>query len=91
MVAILIGSLYHKRMIKRGSTMNERNNHLNSAPKDNAEKTLKERKIVTDMYKVINRQIDNSDPYPLNKAELKNVFYYGYGSDNIRAQHGRYF
>lgn len=44
------------------------------------------RKMLNDLTTVIQRQLNDKDPYPLNINELRNFFYYGYGTENLRAK-----
>lgn len=71
--------------------MNHNSCKLHVAKEETAERTVNKRKTLLELYKVIERQIDNRDPYPLNIAELKNVFYYGYGNDKIRPKAWKIF
>lgn len=47
--------------------------------------------VLSRVYRIIEKQIDDRNPYPLNSFELKNIFYYGFGNENIRAKSWKIF
>lgn len=50
------------------------------------EKKFNDHKALVSFYNTIKRQIDNTDSYPLNVSELKNICYYGFCTDEIRSK-----
>lgn len=57
----------------------------------NIENIFMHRRIMKNLLHIIERQLDEKDPYPLNISELRNFFYYGYGTENLRAKSWQIF